>query len=82
MSCLQEEKKVHESEGISHRFQYLGLGEKQQCRIVLLRSLAIQLAEAIVENTCCNRERSLALTKLEETMFWANRGVAVNPQQE
>jgi hypothetical protein len=36
------------------------------------------LANFIVSKVDPSRERSLALTKLEEVMFWANAGIARN----
>ena len=37
------------------------------------------LATFIVENTPESREQSLALTKLEEAIMWANAAIARNP---
>lgn len=33
-------------------------------------------AEAVVKDVPVSREQSLALTKLEEAMFWSNAGIA------
>ena len=42
----------------------------------LLRSELKRAAEVVVCNTPPSREQSLALTKLEEAMFWANAALA------
>lgn len=34
------------------------------------------LAEFVAENVPAGRERSIALTKIEESMFWSNAGIA------
>lgn len=43
-----------------------------------------QLLEAYILSLTCKstRELSLALTKLEECVMWANRAIAVGPQLE
>jgi hypothetical protein len=43
---------------------------RQQCR---------QLADALNEALPEGREKALAITKLEEVMFWANAAVARQP---
>lgn len=45
-------------------------------RYVSVRSWCLQFARGIVEITPASREQSLALTKLEEAMFWANAAIA------
>ena len=45
-------------------------------RYVKMRTTAKQLAHIIVELVPEGRERSLALTKLEETVMWSNAGIA------
>jgi hypothetical protein len=52
-------------------------GDQPQ-RYQLLRDAARTLAQLILENSPRSREQSLALTKLEETMFWANASIARN----
>jgi hypothetical protein len=41
-----------------------------------LRSTAYELAQLIVELTPESREQALALTKLEECVFWSNGAIA------
>lgn len=43
-----------------------------------LRELAKSLAYEIAEKCPPSRERSLAFTKLEESIFWANASIARN----
>lgn len=43
-----------------------------------MRAAAHQLASAIVNATVPSREQSLALTKAEEAMMWANAAIARN----
>jgi len=47
-------------------------------RYQAIRTKAEELAELIVASTPTSREQSLALTKLEETVFWANVSIARN----
>jgi hypothetical protein len=46
----------------------------------LIRQDCLELANSL--NRICpdSREKSLAITKLEEVMFWANSALARNPQ--
>jgi hypothetical protein len=41
-----------------------------------LRSRALDFARYLVDYVPMGREQSLALTKLEEMVFWANAGIA------
>jgi hypothetical protein len=52
--------------------------EAQIVRIEDIRSHAKALGEAIIENSKNSRERSTALTKLEESAMWAVKGVVLN----
>ena len=65
-------------EDLTTRFTYHppkeGQPEKYQC----IRSEAHDLAKTIVTVTPPCREQSLALTKLEEAVFWANASIARN----
>jgi len=42
----------------------------------LVRGVLIKAGEIIIDNVPDGRERSVAMTKLEEVMFWANAGIA------
>lgn len=48
----------------------------QAARYQILRNWGKQVATRIVELTPPSREQSLALTKLEEVLFWANASIA------
>ena len=50
----------------------------QHVRYELLRIEFRSLAEKILGHCPPSRERSLALTKLEEAVFWANASIARN----
>lgn len=50
--------------------------EKTQIAHQVIRHECFQLAKIIVEKVPPGREQELALTKLEEVMFWANAGIA------
>lgn len=66
------------SNEIDNRFTYHAPKEDQPQRYTLLRGQAKALAETIVANSKPSREQSLALTKLEEAIMWANAGIARN----
>lgn len=51
-------------------------GEEQVQRYVATRFSGRKLAEQILEFCPPSRERSLALTKLEEVVMWANAAIA------
>jgi hypothetical protein len=60
---------------IEHNFTYHAPKPGQPEQYQALREMAKQLAFAI--DTCPeSREKSLAFTKLEESIFWANASIA------
>ena len=61
---------------IESRFTYHAPSEKNITKFPVLRSAAKQLAELINELCPEGREKSLAITKLEEVIMWANAGIA------
>jgi hypothetical protein len=61
---------------IAKRFTYHPPQGNQADRYVVLRDEARDLAGAILSLTPKSREQSLALTKLEECVMWANAGIA------
>jgi hypothetical protein len=65
-------------EDLKKRFTYHSPKDDQPSRYQKLRAKAYELAEDI--NGCCpeSREKSLALTKLEEAVMWANASIARN----
>jgi hypothetical protein len=65
---------------ISDRFHYHKPSEQGTARHQRLSSSFVQIADVV--NAACpeGREKSLALTKLEEAKFWASAAVARNPE--
>lgn len=69
------EKVLHQ---INRSFQYHKPKDGQSVRYINLRDQARSFAIAIAENTPPSREQSLALTKLEEAVMFANAAIARN----
>lgn len=59
-----------------HNFTYHPPKGDQQERYEMLRRLGQQLGECILRRCPDSRERSLALTKVEEAVMWANAAIA------
>lgn len=55
----------------SHR-----VGEGAKDKMALVRGVLIKAGGIVQETVPEGREKSLAMTKLEEAMFWANAGVS------
>ena len=66
------------SNQIENNFMYHAPKEGQAEKYNQLRSKAKELAYLIDELCPDSREKSLATTKLEESIMWANAGVARN----
>lgn len=54
--------------------------EEQIKKYEQMREKLKETAKYVLENTPASREQSVALTKLEEAMFWANAAIARNEQ--
>jgi hypothetical protein len=67
-----------DSADIANRFTYHAPKPGQPEKYSELRGEALAMAQTI--NALCpdSREKSLALTKLEETVMWANAAIARN----
>ena len=65
-------------EDFAKRFTYHEPKLDQAGRYVDIRARSRELAELMLETCPPSRERSLALTKLEECAFWANAAIAMN----
>lgn len=63
---------------LDNNFTYHKPKGDQQERYVMLRSHAGSLAKDILALCPKSREQALALTKLEEAIFWANAAIARN----
>ena len=63
---------------IDKRFTYYPPKAGQPKRYVDIRDTAKRFAEQITRSCPPSRERSLALTRLEETVMWANASIARN----
>lgn len=63
---------------INNRFTYHAPTGSQPGRYVDIREKARELAYLIVQCSNESREQSLALTKLQEAVMWANAGIACN----
>lgn len=68
----------HTRNDLERRFTYHPLREDQPDRYTAIRDRAKDLAIKIVELTPYTREQSVALTKLEEVVMWANAAIARN----
>ena len=71
-----------ESHDIENRFTYHKPFGTQPERYEFLRSVAKELAIKIERLTPVSREQSLAITHLEEAIFWANAAIARNEHEE
>lgn len=63
---------------LENRFTYHAPKEDQPERYDLIRRKALMLAATISEKCPDSREKSLAITKLEEAVMWANAAIARN----
>lgn len=63
---------------IENNFIYHAPKESQPKRYEEIRRQGLQMAIMILGNCPESRERSLALTKMEEAVMWANAAIARN----
>lgn len=63
---------------IEKNFKYHAPSGSQPERYVAVREKSKELAILIVQTGLNSRERSLALTHLEQAVMWANAGIARN----
>ena len=63
---------------LANNFTYHSPVDGQPERYVQIRGIAHNFALQLYELTPGSREQSLALTKLEEVVFWANAAIARN----
>lgn len=67
-----------DTEDLNNRFVYHVPKEGQPAKYQDLRDSARALAEKINKECPDSREKSLAITKLEEAVMWANASIARN----
>ena len=67
-----------DSLGLDKRFTYQPPKDDQPERYVMIRAAAKAFADVIENLTPQSREQSLAITKIEESVFWANASIARN----
>lgn len=63
---------------IENNFSYHSPKEGQPAKYEAIRAKAKELAVLIDEQTPKSREQSLAMTNLEQAVFWANAAIARN----
>lgn len=61
---------------IDNRFTYHAPTAEQVCTYMAVRSVAKEAAEFFNDHCPESREKSLAITHLEEAVFWANAAIA------
>lgn len=71
-----------ETKDLENRFTYHAPKDGQPAIYTALREAALELATEINLNCPDGREKSLAITKLEEVVFWANASIARNSSED
>lgn len=66
---------------VENNFTYHKPHGDQPQRYEGIRAAGKQLAQHVLATTPASREQSLALTKIEEAIFWANAAVARNEKE-
>ena len=70
-------------EDLAHRFNYHPpLTDVRRRQHELVRADCLALAQTLDEALPDGREKSLAITKIEEAMFWANAALARHPDPD
>lgn len=65
------------TEDLKHRFSFHSApNEEKRNEHTSMRVACYEAAKTIDEKAPDSREKSLAITKLEEAMFWANAAIA------
>lgn len=64
---------------LENRFTYHPPTEEQTSNYQLIRAIAYAYAVQLNEMCPDGREKTLAMTKLEEVVFWANAAIARQP---
>ena len=61
---------------LEHRFTYHPPDDQRKMRHETVRGALLETAERLNDILPPGREKSLAITKCEEAMFWANAAIA------
>ena len=69
-------------EQIEDRFKYHSVDDDQIRTMATIREVTTGLAVIINERCPSGREKSLALTKLEECAMWANKSIAMQKTED
>lgn len=75
---MKYELKDEDLARVKKDFSYHAPKDDQAERYVEIRDTAGAVAMGIMQNCPASRERSLAITKLEECVMWANASIARN----
>jgi len=67
---------------IENSFKYHAPNEEQQIKYKALRSCAKDIAGLIKDFCPDSREKSIAFTKLQECIMWANASIACNEEED
>lgn len=67
-----------DNERLEKDFNYHAPREGQPAKYVAIRGSAKTMAALVMDLCPVSRETSLALTKIEEAVFWANAAIARN----
>lgn len=78
MATNKYQPKTEIKRDIKHRFSYHAPKDDQGERYGTLRARGASLARHILSETPPSREQSIAMTKLEEAVMWANAAIARN----
>ena len=69
---------IEEIEELESRFTYHAPNEDQIERYDLFRKMALNFALIVLRFCPESREKSLAMTKIDEAVMWANAAIARN----
>lgn len=61
------------------RFRTYDMDKQQQARSHAIRAAALRLAQLLNEAAKDSREKSEAITCLEQSVMWSTRAIAMNP---
>lgn len=66
---------------LDNNFRYHSPQPDQETRYRRIRAEGREFARTVLRNVPPSRERSLALTKIEEAVMWANAAIARNEKE-